>query len=768
MKKYMLLLLSLCYAFMPAMANEPEMPVLSKSDANIIGHVLDKNTKEHLSYITVVLKGTTIGTVTDATGHYFLKNLPEGIFTLEVAAVGYKTARREVTLKKGKTLEEDFEIEEDAVALDGVVISANRNETTRRTAPTLVNVIELKMFEMTNSTNLSQGLNFQPGVRVETNCQNCGFQQVRINGLDGPYTQILLDSRPIFSALSGVYGLEQIPASMIERVEVMRGGGSALFGSSAIAGTINIITKEPIRNSGQLSHTISFIGRNGKPDRNTALNASLVTDDHKAGLYIFGQNRHCDGYDHDRDGYTELPKLKNQTLGFRSYLKTGTYSKLTFEYHHIEEFRRGGDMPDRPPHEANIAEQLEHAIDGGGLKFDLFSPDEKHRLAVFASGQNTSRDSYYGTGQNPNAYGKTTDLIFMGGAQYVYNFDRLLFMPSSLTTGVEYNRNNLKDNMWGYNRHTHQIVNIGSAFLQNEWKDEKWGILVGARLDKHNMIDRMIVSPRANLRYNPTAYINLRLSYSSGFRAPQAFDEDLHIESVGGTVSMIERDPNLKEERSHSFSASADIYHRFGAFQANFLVEGFYTRLSDVFVIDKTGENKDGIIIKERTNGSGANVMGLTLDSKLACLSLWQLQAGLTLQRSRYDEPEQWSETAPAEKKIFRTPDIYGYFTATYSPVKPLSIALSGTYTGAMPVQHLAGYIPEDIVVKTPKFFDMGLKVTYDIKVYKSATLQFHAGVQNVFDAYQDDFDRGKNRDSGYIYGPSLPKSYYAGLKISY
>ena len=152
-----------------------------------------------------------------------MKNLPEGNFILEVSSVGYKTVTRNVTLKKGKTLEEDFEIEEDAIALDGVVVSANRSETTRRMAPTLVNVVDLKLFETTNSSTLSQGLNFQPGVRVETNCQNCGFQQVRINGLDGPYTQILIDSRPVFSALSGVYGLEQIPASMIERVEVMRG-----------------------------------------------------------------------------------------------------------------------------------------------------------------------------------------------------------------------------------------------------------------------------------------------------------------------------------------------------------------------------------------------------------------------------------------------------------------------------------------------------------------------------------------------------------------
>ena len=110
-----------------------------------------------MPYIIIALKGTTIGTVTDATGHYFLKNLPEGNFVMEVSSVGYKTVTRNVTLKKGRTLEENFELEEDAIALDGVVVSANRSETTRRLAPTLVNVVDLKLFETTNSSTLSQG-----------------------------------------------------------------------------------------------------------------------------------------------------------------------------------------------------------------------------------------------------------------------------------------------------------------------------------------------------------------------------------------------------------------------------------------------------------------------------------------------------------------------------------------------------------------------------------------------------------------------------------
>lgn len=436
MNKIIILILCLCCAFTIARAEEG--PALNPSDANIVGHVVDRKTGEHLSFITIFLKGTTIGTSTDGTGHYYLKNLPEGEFTVVMKTMGYKTIETPVMLKKGRTLEINFEVEEEALSLDGVVVSANRNETTRRMAPSLVNVLDSKMFETTHATSLADGLNFQPGVRVENNCQNCGFQQVRINGLEGPYTQILVDSRPIFSALTGVYGLEQIPANMIERVEIMRGGGSALFGSSAIAGTINIITKEPLRNSAQIAHSLTMIG-GSRPDNNTTLNASLVTDDHKASVYLFGQSRHRSAYDHDGDGFSELGQLEARTVGFRSYLKTSTYSKLGFEYHNISEYRRGGDQINRPPHEAWVAEQTDHSINGGGLKFDLFSKDYKHRLNVYTSAQHTNRKSYYGTNRNPDAYGHTTDMTIVAGSQYSYSVDKCLFMPAEFTGGLEYN-----------------------------------------------------------------------------------------------------------------------------------------------------------------------------------------------------------------------------------------------------------------------------------------------------------------------------------------
>jgi len=752
----------LLFSFMLLLAEDRRLP-----EASVHGHVIDKNTGEHVPFLVVALKGTMVGTSTGDTGHYFMEHIPEGSYVLQVSGVGYKTAYQEIILKDGVSLEVNFMVEEDNVMLDGAVVSANRSETTRMMAPTLVNVVSMDTYDKVNASSLSQGLIFQPGVRVENNCQNCSYQQVRINGLDGPYTQILIDSRPVFSALAGVYGIEQLPANMVERVEVMRGGGSALFGSSAIAGTINIITKEPVRNSASISHTTTNVNGSSVFDNVTSLNASLVTEDNKMGIAVFGQNHQKDGYDHNGDGFTELTEISSQTLGMRGYLKTGLYSKITAEYHHLQEYRRGGDSLHLPPHQVKIAEQVRHSINTGSLKYDWFSKNEKHRLNVFASLQHINRESYYGAGMDPNAYGETSDLTWVVGSQYVYKFDNCIFMPADLTAGVEYNQDHLNDNMWGYNRVTDQTVRIGSAYLQNEWKNARWSILLGGRLDKHNLIKGVIFSPRANLRYNPVKNVNLRASYSYGFRAPQAFDEDLHIDNVGGTVSMIRLADNLKVEKSQSVSLSADMYHSWGSWQGNLLVEGFYTDLSDVFALTEIGY-ENGVLIKERRNESGARVFGGNVEGKIAYRNIWQLQAGVTIQKSDYKEEHAWAEDVEATTTMFRTPNFYGYFVTSYNPLRQLMLSLSGTYTGSMLVEHHSGAIEANRTEKTPGFFDMNFKAAYDFKLYTNIKLQLNAGVQNIFNAFQKDFDSGELRDSGYIYGPSSPRCFYLGVKLSY
>ena len=751
------------------------------TDANVYGHVINKSSGEHLPFVTIQLKGTTIVTTTDHTGHYFLKNLPEGTFTVVVKMVGYKTQEKKVAIKHDATQELNFALASDDVDLDEVVVSANRNETQRRLAPNLVNVIGGKLFDITQSTCLAQGLNFQPGVRTEDNCQNCGFTQVRINGLDGHYSQILVDSRPVFSSLNGVYGLEQIPANLIDRVEVVRGGGSALFGASAIGGTINIITKEPIRNSASFGHTFMSQGGSNSFDNVTTGNVSLVSDVNKAGIYAYGQTRTRQGYDYDGDGYTESPELNNQTFGLNSYLRLSPYSKLSLQYHGIHEFRRGGNKLDQAPHEANIAEQAEHNIQGGGLTYNFYSPDEKNRLSAYFSFQTTARKSYYGgIGEGTdedietaeNAYGTTHNFTYVAGTQYVHSFDKLLFMPSDLTLGAEYSYDGIKDVILGYDRNFKQDVRIGSFFFQNEWKNKQWSFLLGGRLDKHNLVDHVIFSPRANLRFNPTENVNLRITYAGGFRAPQAFDEDLHVGVVGGERLVTVLAKNLKEERSNSFSVSADLYHKFGNVQTNLLIEGFYTDLNNVFALRQLDQpDAQGNTVQERYNAYGAKVLGLNIEGKAMFTRWFSLQAGLTLQQSHYDEAIAWNDEVPEQKykKMMRTPNTYGYFTASFTPVKRFTASVTGNYTGSMLVGHSAGSgVEEPVAVNTPKFMEVNMKLSYDFPIYKYLTLQVNGGIQNITNAYQKDFDKGWNRDSNYVYGPSLPRSYYVGVKISY
>jgi len=388
------------------------------SDEHITGHIINKNSKEYIPSITVSIKGTTIGTATDATGHYFLKNLPTGKFTLVVSGIGYKPIEKEINLISDQAIEANFELEEDQIMLQGIVVSANRNETNRKEAPTIVNIISPKMFENTNSVCLAQGLNFQPGLRTEINCSNCGLPQVRINGLDGTYSQILIDSRPIYSALQSVYGIEQIPVNMIERVEVVRGGGSAIFGTNAIGGTINIITKEPTSNSVTIANTTTFIGMKN-PDINTTLNATVVSEDNKAGITIFGSSRQRDPFSYYNDGFSQITKMYVQNIGFKGFYKTSNYSKLSIEYNNLYNYLRGGNDFNLPVQKSDIAEEAEYHIHTGAINYDIFSADTKHHLNLYLSAQLINRNNYAGAQRDSVGFGITAGKTLVSGLQYI-------------------------------------------------------------------------------------------------------------------------------------------------------------------------------------------------------------------------------------------------------------------------------------------------------------------------------------------------------------
>jgi outer membrane receptor for ferrienterochelin and colicins len=784
--KWILALTVLLISAVIVVAEEDDDKKKVKTDAMLFGDV--KSGEEHIPFATVTIKGTTIGAAADATGHFKMTNLPVGKQTLVISAIGYQQLEKDVVLVAKKSATLLIDLKTDNIGLEQVVVSADRNAKSRKETPTVVNSINPKLFDRVQSVTLSEGLNFSPGLRMENNCQNCGFSQVRMNGLEGPYSQILVNSRPVFSGLAGVYGLELIPASMIERVEVIRGGGSSMYGSNAIAGTINLITKDPISNAFEAAVSTSAVGAgsgyNAASDYNININGSFVTDDYKTGMSIYGFQRKRDGFDANNDGFTELSKINNTTIGARFYQRVANRGKLSLDYFNINEARRGGNKFELPPHESDITESVEHQINSGAINYDvLLREDDK--FSAYASMQGVNRDSYYGANQDPSAYGTTEDLTYALGLQYIRNIDLFLFAPATITSGIETSGSSLQDEKLGYYDPVDEIhygntliadqkMSTSGAFLQSEWKTEKLVFSAGLRYDYYKIeeashenenVTGNVLSPRVSALYNISEHLQFRAGYGRGFRAPQIFDEDLHIETSGSRKVIHKNDPDLKQESSNSFTASFDYSNHAGNWQYQILLEGFYTQLIDPFANEYGEPDENGTVIYTRVNAEdGAKVQGINIEFNVSPLKEFQLQSGFTVQISEFDKAQEFNETS-----FFRTPNNYGYISMNYNPVPVFNVAFTGNYTGSMLVPYFGPKIPNPEMGElreSDTFFDAGIKMSYDLRVSDYMQLQLNGGVKNIFNSYQNDFDSGIDRDPGYVYGPLNPRTIYFGIKL--
>lgn len=764
----------------------------AKTDANVFGHVTSDG--KHLPFATVIVKGTTIGTITDETGHFRIVNLPPGEIILEASMVGYKPGLRTFTAKENTTTEIKFELEADVLNLEEVVITANRSEQKRTEAPVIVNTISPRIFNSTQSVTLGEALNFTPGLRLENDCQNCGFTQVRMNGMEGPYSQILINSRPIFSGLAGVYGLELIPVNMIDKVEVVRGGGSALYGGNAIAGIINIILKEPSRDvyEAGVNYGMTGVGVDGSEgmayDIEANFNTSVVSDDLKTGISLFGFTRDRGMFDANDDGFSELPPIKNLTLGTRIFHRFGYRDKLSLDFFTIREERDGGNKQDYPLHERDIAEALEHDLKVTALTWDKFFR-EQDLLSVYASGQFVERDSYYGAEQSLIDYGNSTDHTYHIGAQY-----KALLADATLVAGLENTGGFLVDKKLGYPDYDNAIIEDGEIvevphvdntliadqasittgmFLQYDLNLGRATMALGARYDIYSINDMAsegqdetrgaVLSPRVNMMYELSETLKARVSYAHGYRAPQIFDEDLHIETSGSRQVLHRNDPELTQETSHTFMASIDFNGLVGKAFNGLLVEAFHTRLLDPFSNEFGEPDESGRAVYTRVNADGgATVRGINLEYKLRPSGNFQLSSGFTLLSARYDDEQEFGE-----RNFFRSPNTYGFITIDWDFAKMTGLSLSGNYTGKMLVPYFGTETDPDTgeLRESDPFLDLGLKLKHDIRL-NGATLQVFGGVKNIFNSYQSDFDAGINRDPGYIYGPLSPRTVYIGVKI--
>jgi outer membrane receptor for ferrienterochelin and colicins len=749
----------------------------TKAQTLIRGKVLTSK-KEALPYSSIQIKGTSEGVNANENGQFELTTFQKGNITLIASFTGFLSDKKTITISAStKNIHIDFTLTEHSEMLDQVTVTGTRTNKRQTKSPVIVNVINSVTLDNVQACNLSEGLKFQTGLRVETDCQTCNYTQLRMNGLAGGYSQILINGRPIFSPLTGLYGLEQIPANMIDRIEVVRGGGSALYGSSAIGGTVNVITKIPKRNDYTVSYTYQNI--KGTPDHIFAGNATVVNEERNAGVSFFINHRSRGLYDANGDNFSELPELKNSAFGTNIFFLPTDDQKVEINFSKLNEYRYGGEMVDKAAHLALQSEERTHDVYVGNIDYQINFNDDKSSFITYFATQYTGREHY--TGIFPDnqidiqnhlqapPYGSSKTTTYQGGVQLNHKVEKFIEGNNVFTFGGEFVQDDVFDQIEAYNYTVDQLTKNTGFFFQSDWElNEKLTFLTGIRLDKHNLVDRIIASPRASLLYKPFEKAQIRATFGTGFRAPQAFDTDLHIAFAGGGVSRVTLADDLKEERSVSYNVSFNYDKPTEHYIYGFTIEAFYTHLKDAFFLQPLGTDVFGERFEKR-NGDGATVKGVTVETRLNYDQVFQLETGFTFQSSLFDSPVENSDILPTKRAFLRTPNTYGYATLTYTPNQKFKTSLNLVYTGEMEILHLASpqNLLSDVYFTSPSFTELGIKSSYTMYSKKLDTnFQIFGGVKNLFDAYQNDFDIGKERDSNFIYGPATPRTIFIGIKF--
>ncbi|MEE9438856.1 MAG: TonB-dependent receptor [Saprospiraceae bacterium] len=719
------------------------------------------------------------GSITDSKGHFHIDNISFGTYTVTASFVGYTNVTKTVILNESnQKLVLNFNLNESLNSLDEIVVTGTKTDKRQTNSPVIVGVINSLTLDNVQACNLSEGLKFQPGLRVETDCQTCNYTQLRMNGLAGGYSQILINGRPIFSPLTGLYGLEQLPTNMIERIEVVRGGGSSLYGSSAIGGTVNVITKIPKKNSYELNSFYQNINRKAD-DFVLSGNASLVAENRNSGVAFFFNHRERDWYDENDDNYSELPKLENTSFGTNLFFLPNDNQKLDINISNLNEYRYGGEMVEKPAYLTLQSEERSTNVWMGSADYQINFNDDNSSFITYAAWQNTKRKHYTGIFpdevpeihvhlENP-PYGTSNVSTLQGGFQLNHKVYDFISGTNTFTLGTEYVYDDVFDEISTYNYLIDQTTKNFGAFLQSDWEiSPSLTFLSGVRMDKHNLIDNLVFSPRLSILYKYKTSTQFRLSYGTGFRAPQAFDTDLHIAFAGGGVSRVSLSPDLIQEKSQSYSASINYDKPMEHYIVGFTLEGFFTRLNDAFFLQPIGKDEFGELF-EKQNGQGATVQGITLELRANYDKKIQLETGFTLQSSEFDDKLEYIDGVESIKDFTRTPNDYGYATLSFTPNKKINANLNYVYTGEMIMPHFAG-APNQLVDEmytTNPFSELSAKIGYTIGIEKmQSKIEFYGGVKNIFDSYQSNFDIGKNRDSNFVFGPSLPRTFYIGIKL--
>jgi outer membrane receptor for ferrienterochelin and colicins len=694
-------------------------------------------------------------------------------------------------------------VSDPAQRLDPLVVTGTR--TTQRLSETPIRTEVLGDLELrlASPRTLADAIELLPGARVENNCQNCGTSQILLLGLEQKYTQLLFDGAPLFTGLAGVYGIDQIPALFLDRIEVVKGGGSSIYGSGAVGGVINLIGRRP--NHTCATGEVRFESVKGQPILGISGVLDHVSADGRSLLSVYGQIVRGEPVDLNHDGFSDLTRKKLRVAGARFVQRIGK-GELRTDVSRTLEHRRGGNKLDLPDNLADVSERIDTERDALTAAWsDRVSPDLDYQIAagyaridrqtfyggLFGHAQNERLvgESAAGVGDNDQAYldrgyatwGQVALDQFGYTKNWVGNVDAQAnrqWGQHLVSFGAQYFREKISDRVpvsefvreFPVRADVAVGDNVG-VFVQDDWRvAERWRLVLGVRGDKNSELARTVFSPRINVKWQATKELTLRGTIGTGFRAPQAFDEDLHIELIAGDRTKTVQARNLAEEKSHSALLSAGYEPRFADGRLAFESTAFLTRIRGTFTNSEVRTDPiSGEAFRERFNGPGAEVGGIELNIGALPLPKLRVDLGLVAQFARFKQPvtvyDDGAGRVVDERDFLETPRRYAVLQLTWRQPQFADVAVSATYTGRMKdINQRTG----DLNSRTRDFLVWNATVSRRFERAGWPNVTLSAGIRNAFDQRQRDLEAGVDRDPYYLYGPRTPRSLFASARVEF
>ena len=492
-----------------------------------------------LPYANIYLKKTKIGTTSNENGFYELRNIPKGNYTLIVSSIGYQTKTIKISFNSNQKLTKNFSLSENN-SLDEIVISGTLRPVTKSNSPVPVEVYSTSFFKKNPTPSIFESMQNVNGVRPQLNCNVCNTGDIHINGLEGPYTFVLIDGMPIVSGLSTVYGLTGIPQALIERVEVVKGSASTLYGSEAVGGIINIITKRP-SNSPKLT-TDTFTSSWGEINTDVGLRYKLSEKiESLLGVNYFNyQNR----IDNNEDGFTDLTLQHRISFFNKINIERKNNKVFTIAGRYVYEDRWGGEMDWEKKYRGTNIKYGESIYTNRWETFGTYQLPTTENINFQFSANGHYQDSFYGTDKYEAAQ-------LIGFGQFVYN--KRIKENHNFLLGIAYRYTFYDDNTFATIdengiKNKPSKTHLPGIFLQDEISLNKQNkLLLGARWD-YNSIHGNIFSPRINYKWNSKDNSDIfRVSIGNGFRVANVFTED-HAALTG--AREVEFRGQLKPETS--------------------------------------------------------------------------------------------------------------------------------------------------------------------------------------------------------------------------